>query len=187
MEYLAFGLLGLGAIFIFIGVLSGRETKMSIKKNTHREEETSPAQSGDQSFRIPGKMPESLSSENPVKNIKIAATNQNALLFSENAILYIDKSGKNIYAASPSERRFLNMTEIHRVGSGTLSFDGFSFFFENKKNREIYKLVEIDKINLYNNCISLLQKHGRNTLLFFIDNTIQFRAFLQPYIDTHAP
>jgi hypothetical protein len=249
VEYLAFGLLGLGAIFILIGITSARQEKIkgsneatspvSLLNTTARQTENHP-----QELRAPEPVPEpvmvqkpiqptntirtntpithvnpvnpviavkqethednapkpefsekneknKMSEENekkehPVKNVKINKTGEHALFFKESAVLYVDRNRHNIYEDSQLSYRLLNTGNIHRIGPGKISFDGFNFFFEDKTVRETYRLSEIDRLYFYPNCFTITKKQTGLTSIFFIDSTERIKAALENHKMIHA-
>lgn len=185
MEYLAFGLLGLGIIFILTGILSGRQTTARVD---NAPKGGTPAKQPGPGLPVygPNSYPES-PPENPVRTVQINQYEKRAMIFSEEAVMYTDKSGKNVYDAQTSGALVLNTRGIHRVGRGILAFDGYTFFFNYKQSAESIKLAEVEKINFYPNCMVLTNKINGDAYLFFIDNTSSIKVLIDQYSLSHAP
>lgn len=230
MEYLAFGLLGLGAIFILIGVTAGRHEKTAsfkpdrldmppnFREKTFTEEIKKPIDSPEtpspterpkfieklnqppilsESGTVKKPSPMSASREylpneadqireNQANHVKIINAQEPAIFFKEDAVLYVDKSINNTYEESQINSRLLNAGNIHRIGPGKISFDGFTFFFEDKKIKEAYKLDDIERISFYANCFIITKKKSGLTSIFFIDTTIRIKAIFETHRMVHA-
>jgi len=227
VEYLAFGLLGLGAIFIMIGIassLNGKSEKLNktlpgtglpsissekqtdrtkeIEINEHKLTHDTPNQSitsklpiipnsgsiNDQTKKIQLKKTEADRFENDfIKNIELKDSKDYALFFVEDAILYVDKSKHNVYENDKFNYRLLNTGNIHRIGQGKLSFDGFNLFYEDKNVREVYKLIDIVRLNFYSNCFTITKKQTGITSIFFIDSTERIKFALKNHKMVNAP
>ena len=266
MEYLAFGLLGLGAIFILIGILSARTVKtaqvvekpiLSHEKNETRKNITdlqpqqvstteheyfqNPASTGMPispisqlattpplninhptaiksihppltSTGIPEKVlpdsqikplaqrapsePNSQKAENLDKKerheikkfseTKAGKAKEPVLFFKENATLYADRGRNNVYESSRVNFQLLNTENIHRIGPGKISFDGFQIYFDNKSVHETIHLDQIDRLNFHSNCFIITKKQSGLASIFFIDNTERIKAVLENHKMLHV-
>jgi hypothetical protein len=200
VEFLAFGLLGLGTIFILIGILSARDKSIAVPMKTEfspvtqesfvtsTELRPAPAPVLPQQVMaqpITNKIHESKKMPD-ISKIPYKDINENALLFSQDSTLYIDKSGSNLYDSNKKSPSLINSSAIHRIGTGQITFNGFTFYFTNTKGKETINLNEIEKINFFPNAIAISKKNSSTTLIFFIDNTKHLKSLLDQHLTPHA-
>lgn len=196
MVYLAFGLLGLGAVLILAGLLSGQKSTPAapaaapppapaapVPPAPEATPQTSEPMPENTFHKPPGQAPP----EPPrAPSIDVQVGRENPALFQKEAYLYLDHSNTNLYDGTGHNFHIMETENIKRFGKGTLSYDGFSFYFLHNKKVERFPVESIEQAAFYPNCIALVPKSGRPTALFFVDSTSSIRSILDTFRIEHV-
>ena len=113
--------------------------------------------------------------------VDIQMGQENPAFFQKEAYLYLDHSISNVYDGTQNNFHIMETESIRRFGKGTLSYDGFSFYFMHNKTVERFPVESIEQAAFYPNCIALVPKSGRPTALFFVDSTSSIRSILNTF------
>jgi len=178
VEYLAFGLLALGVLFIFIGIMSGLNKTQ--QPSSHPPAETTTSET---SVDLPSPLlNQEVKNNHPhVKDVSIHLSRENPLFFKKDAYFYLDYNLNNTYNGVQSSFKIMDTTGIRRFGEGEFSYNGFTFSFSNSKTKEDFPLEDVSHISVYPNCIALSFKTKNPVALFFVDNTHDIRSIIDTF------
>lgn len=186
MEYLAFGLLAIGVLFILIGMISGGQ-KENRSKPVSEEPLPQPTQTNiafvqDRPPMVqPQGAPISGTPGVSTGNLHIHNGERNPLFFQKQGYLYIDQSRQNNYDGNQSHFDILDTAKIHRYGPGQFSYDGFGFIFDHEGGKEVYSTAGIEHVSIYPNCVALTLKSNGYTVLIFVDSTREIQKILETF------
>ncbi len=181
MEYLAFGLLGLGAILILLGLLSGRRKNQAPPPVT-ASAPSQPIETPEKNTFMASPMPQQPKPPAP----EVMVGKENPTFFEKEAYLYLDYSPGNVYDGTDHSFRIRETEMIRRYGKGYFTYDGFAFHFKHSRATERFPLESIEHLAFYPNCIALVPKSKQPTALFFVDDTSSIRNILDTFRVEHA-
>lgn len=118
--------------------------------------------------------------------IGLRVQEENPRLYTTRAYLYLDQSGESSFYSSQDSMESGRLSQIRRFGGGKLSFDGFSFYFENENSRQNFPLSAMEQILFYPNCVILLPKDKAPIPIIFLDETESLRRILETFRQEHV-
>jgi hypothetical protein len=183
VEYLAFGLLGIGGVLILAGILSGISSQKNIYTPTENQTSTQTVTDKEPAKSLP-EIP--IFTETPPDkpahpSIQMHVSRQNPSLFVKEAYLYLDYSANNIYDGKQNNFQISDTTNIRRLGLGSFSYDGFAFYFQHQSSIEKFPVPEIQHVAFYPNCMAIVYGPKKPTAIFFVDNTNKIRNILDTF------
>ena len=116
-------------------------------------------------------------------HLEVDVYSRNIEFFKKQVYLYCDHEKNNIYTGSNQSKSFENneISSVKRVGLGTLSYDGSDFSFHHQSREYSFRIIDLDHIALYPNCLVLVSQKDVPTALLFMDETDSIRKLLDVF------
>jgi len=172
VEYIAFGLLLIGVLFIAFGLLATKNNGNNSQSRTSNIETNA--------VYIP-KAENRPEAQSPPPLFHMESSEQNPSFFQKQAWLYQDFSINNSYDGAKSTFHIVDTSNIKRFGNGNLYYDGFALIFVYKNGKERFDLNNLEYLSFYPNCIALSMKSQSSTSLIFVDTTSEIKKILETF------
>ncbi|MDH5717262.1 MAG: hypothetical protein OEZ22_06455 [Spirochaetia bacterium] len=203
MDYLALGLLFIGALLVLSGILLTHSEKIregteyvavelakqnKIKEKINLEEniiQKQPSQTLPKENNYAPRVPQ----QAPFPHILTEAPDKISgfpgykipKIFSKEAVLYFDNANNSIYNGKEETLNIEDFSGLRRVGKGSFSYNGFNFIFENNGLKQEFDPASLSHLAFYPNCLVLVSKSDLPPALFFMDETENTRKALESF------